>query len=326
MTGVSHKQVYIFLDLINNVSRTKGYRMGGFTQNRFSGILFSVSAGILWGFVPVYINFLGDVDPFEIVAHRSLWSLVLLFGLVVWRQQMRLVWQILKHKKLLMGFIVTTFLLSANWGIYVYAVQSEHLVSAALGYFIYPICSVMLGIVILGERLDRWAWVAIAFVAAGVLAKAHLIAGVPWVALLLSGTFSLYAVARKRLNVDPILGLFVETLLLLPATLGFFVWLYMSGKSVFFGGTALHVGLAVLAGVLTVVPLILFHTGNRALSMTMASLLFYSNPTTQLLIATLLFNEAFSQRDLLAFLPIWFGIIIYFLSRPRPLKPVLPAA
>ena len=298
--------------------------MGGSVKNRASGVFFALSAGILWGFVPLYIHFLGDVNPLEIVAHRSLWSLVLLFALVAWRHHISSALQIFVNKKLLASFIITTCFLSANWTIYVYAVQSGHVVSAALGYFIYPICTVLLGIAVLGERLDRWAWLAVCCVTFGVLVKAFVIAGVPWVALSVAVTFSFYAVARKRLEIDPILGLFVETLILLPVTLGFFCWLMWSGQPLFFGGGAKFVLLAMFVGVLTVVPLILFHAGNQLLSMTTASLLFYSNPTTQLLIATLLFGEAFAVLDLLAFGPIWLGITVYFSTRPKPVGPALP--
>ena len=192
-------------------------------KNRASGVFFALSAGILWGFVPLYIHFLGDVNPLEIVAHRSLWSLVLLFALVAWRHHINSALQIFINKKLLASFIITTCFLSANWTIYVYAVQS-YVVSAALGFFIYPICTVLLGVAVLGERLDSWAWLAVCCVTFGVLIKAFFVAGVPWVALSVAVTFSLYAVARKRLKIDPILGLFVETLILLPITLSFF-WL-----------------------------------------------------------------------------------------------------
>ena len=298
--------------------------MCGSVQNSASGVLLALSAGILWGFMPVYIHFLGDVDPLEIVAHRSLWSFVLLVALVAWRRHISLALQIFVNKKLLGGFIFTTCFLSINWAIYVYAVQSGNVTSAALGYFIYPICSVSLGIAVLGERLDRWAWLAVCCVTLGVLVKGFLIAGVPWVALSVSATFSLYAVARKRLQIEPILGLFVETLILLPLTLCFFGWLAWSGQPLFFGGGAKFVLLAMFVGVLTVVPLILFHAGNQLLSMTTASLLFYSNPTTQLLIATLLFREAFAVQDLLAFGPIWLGIAVYFATRPKPARPALP--
>ena len=298
--------------------------MGESLQSRANGVLFALSAGILWGFMPVYIHYLGDVEALEIVAHRSLWSLVLLFFLVASRQQMSVALQVFVNKKLLANFVITTCFLSANWAIYVYAVQSGHVVSAALGYFIYPICTILLGIAVLGERLDRWAGLAACCITVGVLAKALLIYGLPWIALSVAVTFSLYAVARKRLKVDPILGLFVETLMLLPVTLTFFGWLAWSGQPLFFGGGGKFVLLAMFVGVLTVVPLILFHAGNHLLSMTMASLLFYSNPTTQLLIATLLFGETFAITDLLAFGPIWLGIVVYFATRSKAFRSTLP--
>ena len=210
--------------------------MSGMAQTPASGILFALSAGILWRFVPLYIHLLGDVDPLEIVAYRSLWSLVLLFAMLAWRQGTSPALQVFVNKKLLTSFIITTCFLSANWAIYVYAVQSGHVVSAALGYFIYPICTILLAIAVLGERLDRWAGLAACCITVGVLAKAFLINGLPWIALSVAVTFSLYAVARKRLKLDPILGLFVETLMLLPVTLTFFGWLAWSGQPLFFGG------------------------------------------------------------------------------------------
>ena len=297
--------------------------MSGMAQTPASGILFALSAGILWGFVPVYINFFGNVDPLEIVAHRSLWSLVMLFGIVMWRRQISMALQVFVNKKQLFSFIITTCFLSANWTVYVYAVQSGHVASAALGYFIYPILTVLLGIIILRERLGRWAWLAICCVIIGVLVKSFFIAGVPWIALTVAVTFSFYAVVRKGLEVDPILGLFIETLMLLPITLAFLGWLAWAGQSIFFGGGVMFVFLAMFVGVLTVVPLILFHFGNQLLSMTTASLLFYSNPTTQLLLAILLFDEAFAAHDLLAFGPIWFGIAIYFITLPKSRRPAL---
>ena len=146
----------------------------------------------------------------------------------------------------------------------------------------------------------------------------------PWIALLFAGSFALYAGTRKRLNIDPILGLFVETLLLLPATVGFFSWLAWSGQSLFFAAGALFVVLALFVGALMVVPLILFHASNRLLNMTMLSLLIYSNPTTQLLFGIWLLGEAFSVQDLLAFEPISLGIVLYFSARSRPVRLVMP--
>jgi chloramphenicol-sensitive protein RarD len=294
-------------------------------KNSLAGILFSLSAGILWGIVPIYIKFIDTDDPYEIVAHRSLWSAVLLFIICWIAGQLGEIWVTVKQPKNLLNFFITTFFLSLNWGIYVYAVQTGQVVSAALGYFIYPLCTVLLGILVLGERLDKWAWLAIGLVCLGVMAKAMMIMDVPWISLALAGSFSLYAVIRKRMDMDPLQGLFIETLFLLPFAIGFLFWMAANGQVPFFGGGAVNIALALLAGGITVLPLVLFLKGNRALNMTMASLLFYSNPTMQLLLGVMVFSEEFMLRDLVAFGLIWIGIAVYFTTRARVARLAVPA-
>ena len=294
-------------------------------KNSLAGISFSLSAGILWGIVPLYIKFIDADDPYEIVAHRSLWSAVLLF-IICWALgQLGEIWAMIKQRKNLLNFFITTLFLSLNWGVFVYAVQTGQVVSAALGYFIYPLCTVLLGILVLGERLDKWAWLAIGLVCLGVIAKAMMIMGVPWVSLVLAGSFSLYAVTRKRMDMDPLQGLFVETVFLLPFAVGFLFWMSANGQVPFSGRGMVNIALALLAGGITVLPLILFLKGNRALNMTMASLLFYSNPTMQLLLGVMVFSEQFMPRDLLAFGLIWIGIAVYFTTRARVARLTVPA-
>ena len=286
-------------------------------QNRNFGICCSLSAGILWGIVPVYIYIIDVEDPYEIVAHRSLWSAALLF-LICWiGGQLGDLLAMLKTQRNLYNFFLTSGLLSLNWGIYVYSVQTEQVVAAALGYFIYPLCTVMLGIIVLRETFDRWAGVAIGLVCFGVVAKAMMLMDIPWVSLALAGTFSSYAVLRKKMGFEPIQGLFVETMLVLPFALAFLIWMAMNGQGLFFGGGLNNVLLAIFAGVITVVPLIFFHKGNQLLSLTMSSLLFYSNPTAQLLLGVVVFSEQFLVNDLIAFSLIWIGIAVYFTTRRR---------
>ena len=286
-------------------------------QNRNFGICCSLSAGILWGIVPVYIYIIDVEDPYEIVAHRSLWSAALLF-LICWiGGQLGDVWATLKTQRNFYNFFLTAGLLSLNWGIYVYSVKTGQVVAAALGYFIYPLCTVMLGIIVLRETFDRWAGVAIGFVCFGVVAKAMMLMDIPWVSLALAGTFSLYAVLRKKMGFEPIQGLFVETMLVLPFALAFLIWMAMNGRGLFFGGGLTNVILAIFAGIITVVPLIFFHKGNQLLSLTMSSLLFYSNPTAQLLLGVVAFSEQFLVNDLIAFSLIWIGIAVYFMTRRR---------
>ena len=294
-------------------------------KNSLAGICFSLSAGILWGIVPLYIKFIDADDPYEIVAHRSLWSAVLLFIICWISGQLGEIWVNDQTAKEFVKFFYHNIVFIAELGVYVYAVQTGQVVSAALGYFIYPLCTVLLGILVLGERLDKWAWLAIGLVCLGVMAKAMMIMDVPWISLALAGSFSLYAVIRKRMDMDPLQGLFIETVFLLPFAIGFLFWMAANGQVPFFGGGAVNIALALLAGGITVLPLVLFLKGNRALNMTMASLLFYSNPTMQLLLGVVVFSEEFMPRDLLAFGLIWIGIAVYFTTRARVARLAVPA-
>ena len=139
--------------------------------------------------------------------------------------QLKDIWGLLNNRKNFCSLLITTFFLSLNWGIYVFAVQSDQVVSAALGYFIYPLCTVMLGIIVLGERLNGWAWLAVGFVCFGEFVKAITAMNIPWIAMALAGSFSVYTVLRKKIDFDPLHGLFVETLFLTPFAVGFLIWL-----------------------------------------------------------------------------------------------------
>ena len=285
------------------------------------GVMLSAAAALLWAFVPVYIGVLGDVDTAEIVAHRALWSGVILLGLVLVMPQMTggvtRVREVLSDQALRRGLLASCAMLTINWMVFVYAVQTRQVFDAVLGYFIYPLVTVVLGVVILRERLDRWGWVAVAIVAAGVTLKAAAVGGLPWIAATLAVTFGLYGVIRKRLGVDAIMGMFIETMILVPAAIGYLVWMVAGGNVIFFGGGAVGVMLAVFAGVITVVPLILYHAGNRSLPIIVASLLFYINPTTQLLIALFHFDGQLPARHWAVFALIWAGLVLYFATRPR---------
>ncbi len=165
-------------------------------------------------------------------------------------------------------FVVAIFdcnrVLTLNWCIYVYAVQSEQVVAAAFGYFIYPLCTVLLSVIFLGEQLDRWSLGGDCAGIFGRDCKSDNNYGASWVSLMLAGSFSLYAVIRKQMNQDPVHGLFVETLILMPFVAGYLIWLFANGTPPFFGGGLVNFALAVTVGIITVVPLILFHKGNRA--------------------------------------------------------------
>ena len=285
----------------------------------FSGLVYASLAALLWGFVPVYIGYLGDVDPMEIVVHRALWSGVILLGLVTLAPSLfggiRDARAALATPRMRLGFFVTCILLSVNWIVFVYAVQARQVFDAALGYFIYPLVTVVLGIWVLHERLDRWGWAAVGIVFCGVALKTFHHGGVPWIALILALSFALYGVTRKRMMVNPVIGMFVETVFLIPLSIIYLAWSHHAGQKIFFGGGAVNVALAVFAGVVTVVPLLLYHAGNRALPISIASLLFYINPTTQLVVGLVYFDLVAAPKEWLVFVLIWSGLALYFTSR-----------
>ncbi len=284
---------------------------------RFRGAACSLAAALLWGLVPLYVDIVHATNPYEIVAHRALWSGILLLFFMLLTGGMRMIPGVIVAKATRRGFVVSSFLLTLNWGLFVYAVQAGHAVEAALGYFIYPLIAGVLGILLLGERLDRMAWISITVVVCGVFVKMGLDGRPPIIGLCLAATFGLYGVTRKRMGIDPVTGMFVEMLVVMPLAAGYLIWMVFDGQLIFYGGGLLNILLALFAGVITVVPLLLYHAGNRDLPFTAASLLFYANPTTQLCLGVFVFGEAFTLSDGLAFSLIWLGIIVYFTSRSK---------
>ena len=286
------------------------------------GIMFAIAAGLLWGVLPIYINSVDSATPYEIVAHRAIWSGVFLAMLMPFLGGFGQIISMLRQRRLQIGLGATTFLVGINWSVFIYGVQSGQIVQAALGYFIYPLVALLLGVLILGERLDRMGWLAIGLVACGVTAKSIFAGEPPILSLFLAGTFGLYAVIHKKLGVNPVKGLFVESVLLLPIGVAYLWWLVYQGVPIFFGGGAVNITLAVMAGILTILPLLFFHAGNRALTLTMSSLLFYFNPTTQLMVGIFVYDAPFTLADAITFGLIWVGIAVYFSTRPRFVRPM----
>ena len=272
-----------------------------------------------WGLFPLYWALLRHVPAFEVLLHRMLWSLPLLLVLVGSsrrrRQQVRaalLNWRELRWLAL-SGLIV-----SFNWLIYIWAVANARVIEASMGYFLTPLLNVLAGMLVFGERLDRTRAAALACAAAGV---AYLIAStgiVPWVSLLVGGSFAAYGLLRKRMATNAIPGLFIEILLLLPFTLGAILWLHAAGDAAFLnrdGWTDLWL---VLGGTVTVVPLAFFTAGTRLLPMTTVGILFYVTPSLQFLCGWLWLGETLDPDMLVGFAGIWIGLAIFTWSLLRP--------
>ncbi|NBR40277.1 MAG: EamA family transporter RarD [Alphaproteobacteria bacterium] len=306
----------------NEFRRLKVNKMVPASKVRFQGFVYALSAALLWGLVPVYIDVVSEYDAMEIVVHRALWSGVLLWLYILARGRLSTAYLLWTDRSMRRGFWLSSALITLNWSLFVYAISEGFVIEAALGYFIYPLVAVVLGIFILNEPLDRSGWLAVGVVVAGVAVKASLASSIPWIGLCLAFTFAFYGITRKKMGADPIVGMFVELVIVSPFAVLYLIWMVYQGVPIFFGGGTFNVFLAVLAGAVTVVPLLLYHAGNRDLPMAMSSLLFYANPTTQLCLGILYFGAVFTMNDAVSFALIWVGIGLYFLTR-KAAKPPL---
>ncbi|HWJ95569.1 MAG TPA: EamA family transporter RarD [Telluria sp.] len=276
-----------------------------------TGILSAALAFLCWGLFPIYFHALGDVPPTQILAHRMQWSLLFLLAVLGWRRQWAWL-NIVRKPRVLGSFIASAFLLSANWLVYIWAVTNGHVVESALGYFINPLVNIMLGYLILHERLRRAQWGAIALAAIGVGWLTWQAGTVPWVALMLAFSFGAYGLLRKTAALGALEGLSFETMVLFPVALAYFVWLTMHGQNVFLNtDSSTTRWLLVAAGPTTAIPLLLFASGARQIPLSVLGLLQYLSPTLQFLLGVWMFNEPFSPARLVGFLFIWAALALF---------------
>ena len=278
---------------------------------RRRGLVYGVAAYGLWGIVPLFWKLLAGVDPVEVLAHRAVWGLFA-FGALVWLAsagpRLRAA---LRDRRTLAVMAVSSALLAVNWGVFVGAVSSGHLLEASLGYFINPLVSVALGMIVLGERLRRLQWLAIACAVAGVVLLTWRAGRVPWISFVLAASFGGYGLVRKLARVDSLVGSTIETILMFPLAAVYLAVLAARGGGAL-GHAELSVSLLLVAtGAVTAGPLLLFTSAARRLPLSTVGFLQYLAPTGQFLIAVLAFHEAFAPDKLVAFGLIWTGLIVF---------------
>lgn len=276
-----------------------------------SGALYALLAFGIWGLYPLYLRELAAVSSLEIVLHRSAWSLVFLLGVLAVLRRWAWLAALLKSPRQMFMPLTSGLLLALNWLLYVYAVQSAQVVEASLGYFINPLISVCLGVLVLRERLKRVQWVAVAFAAAGVLWLTWHTGRLPWLGLALAVTFAVYGLLRKTSALGPLEGLTLETLLIAPLVLPWLGLITWSGQGALGTGSATLVFWLVMAGPLTAVPLMLFAAAARQLKLATVGLFQYLSPSLQLAIGVAVFGEPFDAQRLVGFILIWAGLAVY---------------
>ncbi len=277
------------------------------TESRSSrtGLVFGLAAYISWGFIPLYFHILSDVPPLVILSHRVVWSVLFLVLIVSMRREWSSVLRVLRPGRNFLLLSLGAVLIAINWLVFIFAVTTGQTLQASLGYFINPLLSIALGVFFLRERLRGWQWLAVVRVASSVVTLALHGARFPWIALALAGSFGFYGLVRKKVDIDSLHGLLVETTVLFPLAL---VFLALPSSR---HASRPKFPVLCCAGIVTAVPLLFFGAALRRLKLSTIGFLQYVGPTLQFLVALCLFGEALDHAKLLSFALCWLAIIIY---------------
>jgi len=276
------------------------------------GILLALSGYLMWGCFPIYWALLNHVNPSEVLIHRMLWSVPVLFFLVYSKPSWRLNFkESLSSRKELLFLLITAILITINWGGYILAVNLGRVVEASMGYFLSPVLNMIGGYFFFHERISKLKQLAVLFATVGALFYVFSGDSFPWLGFLVGFTFSAYGIARKAMSSSAVPGLYIETLILLPFFLVFSIWFYSNFDIAFLNVDISTDILLFLAGAVTVVPLALFNAGAKLLPMTTVGILFLITPTLQFLVGYYLQNEAVNSNQLIGFVGVWTGLIMY---------------
>jgi chloramphenicol-sensitive protein RarD len=276
-----------------------------------SGSLYALSAFFVWGLSPIYFKLLQAVPATEIFAHRIVWSALLMGGVVLLLRSRHAVVEAFTGWRRLGTYVLTTLLISVNWLLFIWAINSGHIVQASLGYYINPLVNVLLGVLFLKERLNGRQMAAVVLAVLGVSSLIVSVGELPWISLTLAFTFGFYALIRKKAGVDPLIGLLAETLLITPIAIAWLLWLGAQGEGAF-GGNGIGFDLLLVgSGAVTAIPLILFNYGAQRLRLSTIGLMQYLAPTLQLILGVALYGEIFTSAHAIAFGLIWAGLVIY---------------
>ncbi len=273
-----------------------------------SGLVYALSAYIFWGLAPLYFKWLEHVSAAEIIAHRIVWSLLLLIFILLVSGKLGSLKTLLPK---LPWLVVSAILISANWLIFVWAVTHERISETSLGYYINPLVSVLLARLFLSERLSPLQIVAFVFAGCAVLIRLMSYGQLPWVALVLAFSFGFYGLVRKNINVGAVSGLAMETAMLCPLAIAYLMWLNVNDSLSFATVDVQTTGLLIMAGIITTFPLLCFAAAVVRLSLITIGILQYIAPSMSLVLAVLLYNEPFGLIDGISFVFIWVGLVIF---------------
>lgn len=284
-------------------------------KNAIDGIIMVALSYTMWGILPLYWKALNSVPSDQIIAHRIIWSVAFMAVILAVSRGFGSIKASVSNKRDMVIITMCALLIAANWYTYIWAVNSNHIVESSMGYYINPLVSVLLGVVVLKEKLDIYKCIALFLAAAGIVIMAVEYGKIPWIALILAATFGLYGLLKKLVKASASVGLALETVILLPAAAGYVIWLECTGAGAM-GKLPLPLLVLILcAGIVTATPLLLFGAGAKKVELSTVGFLQYLSPTISLILGVFVYKEHFSTIELISFGMIWLGLIVFSVSR-----------
>ena len=285
-----------------------------------SGIFNALGAYVMWGIAPLYFKLLIDIGSGEILMHRIIWSSIFLLLLVLLTKKWPVFVQLCQQPKIVLKLTLSAAVLAANWLIFIWAINNNHLLDASLGYFINPLFNVALGMLIFSERLRRNQKIAVMLAALGVFIQLFTVGSLPIVSLALASSFAVYGVLRKKMQIDSFVGLLTESLIMLPVALIY--WLYFLESptaNLTLNSQTLNI-ILVMAGIVTTAPLLCFTAAAKRLALSSLGFFQYIGPSIMFLLATLYYKESIQAAEFVTFIFIWLALLLYSLDAYKTMK------
>uniref|UniRef100_Q47BT3 RarD protein n=1 Tax=Dechloromonas aromatica (strain RCB) TaxID=159087 RepID=Q47BT3_DECAR len=280
-------------------------------KKQLAGIGYGLLAYVIWGFFPLYFHQLGAISPMDILSNRTAWAFVFVTILLTLRQRWKNVFALFSAPRHVIRLSIAAMLLGSNWLGFLWAVNHHQVVASSLGYFLTPLVNVLLGLLVLKERLNAKEWLAIALAIVAVGNELIALGTLPWISLFLAGSFGIYGLLRKQVPVDAISGLWLETMAMLPICLLYAGWQAQQGHAVFTLVDGTSTALLIGSGILTALPLMAFAAATQRLDLATVGMLMYINPTMQFVTAIFVFGEPLQPARLASFALIWLGLFIF---------------
>jgi len=284
------------------------------------GFIYAILAFSFWGLVPIYFKALSSVSPAEVLAHRIIWSVVLLFGIILFTRQFGALKILTKDIHKIKYLVLSSLLVSTNWLVFIWAVSNNMLTEASLGYYINPLVNFALGVLFFKERPTIAQTVAIVLALLAIVYQVLTIGSLPIVSLVLAFSFAFYGLVRKKVNIPSVTGLYIETLILFPLALLYFIYLVSMGTNAFTLPLDTISTLLLLAGVITVVPLLWFNSAATKISLIHIGFFQYIGPTISFSLAVFVYDEPFSKEKLVTFVLIWLALLVFSVDAYRRRK------